>query len=141
MSRSVVAALAAGCLLVLAAAPAPAQTPPGALYNRPNYGIGYRPQLNPYLNLANGGDPAIQYYLRTLPEINQRATNTVYGAAIGGLEGRALAPAGVAPQDADLFTPPPTTGHPVVFGNTLTYFPGGGGRPAAPAYPAAAPRR
>jgi hypothetical protein len=128
---------AAACFtLVLATDAASAQSVPPYLYNRPNYGVGFRPRLSPYLDLANGGDPAINYYLGTLPEFNRRATQQVYGAAIGGLEQQAVQQPPVAAADVDLFTPLPTTGHPTAFGNTGGYFPAPAVRPQAPgAYP------
>jgi hypothetical protein len=134
MSRRIGAFLAASLAVVLTAAAAHAQALPPGLYNRPGYGYGYggyHSGLSPYLNLANGGDPAIQYYLRTLPEINQRATNQIYGSAISSLEERVLQPPPVAATDAELFTPLPTTGHPTVFGYTGSYFPTPGMRASA----------
>ena len=133
MSRLLAVSLAAGCALFLVAGQAPAQVPPPYFYNRPNYGVGFRPRLSPYLDLANGGDPAINYYLGTLPELDRRATKQLYGAAISGLEERVLQPPPVAPSDVELFTPLPTTGHPTAFGNTGGYFPPPGFRPQAPA--------
>ena len=130
MSRPIGVCLAAFLGVVLAAGAAQAQALPPGLYNRPNYGVGYQPNLSPYLNLANGGDAAIQYYLRTLPEINRRATQQIYGSAIGGLEQQILQPPPVAAIDAELFTPLATTGHPTAFGYTGYYFPNSANRPA-----------
>jgi hypothetical protein len=60
MSRLIGVSLAAGLGLFLAAGSASAQVaPPPYLYNRPTYGLGYRTPLSPYLNLANGGEPAV----------------------------------------------------------------------------------
>ena len=131
MSRLIGVSLAVGLGLLVAAGSASAQVaPPPYLYNRPMYGVGYRTPLSPYLNLANGGDPAVQYYLRTLPEFDRRATKQIYGAAIGSLEDQVLTPPeAVAPTDVELFRPLPTTGHPTAFGNTGLYFPAPGGRP------------
>ena len=123
MSRMLGVMLAAGCALFLAAGSAAAQVPPSYFSNRPNYGVGYRPRLSPYLDLANGGNPAVNYYLGTLPEFERRQTQRLYGAAIGGLEAQALQPAPVAAADVDLFTPLTSTGHPTAFGYTGGYFP------------------
>jgi hypothetical protein len=136
MSRIVGAALAAGFALLVLAWPASAQYLPPYTYNRPTYGGGYHPPLSPWLNLANGGDPAIQYYLRTLPEFDRRATTNIYNAAITNLEDRALQPPAVAPADVDIFTPLPGTGHPTAFQNTNGYFPATPLRPAAGRAPA-----
>ena len=123
MTRFLGASLAAGFALFLAAGEAPAQSLPPYLSNRPNYGVGFRPRLSPYLDLANGGDPAVNYYLGTLPELERRSTQRLYGQAISGLEQQALQPPPVAAADADLFTPLTSTGHPTAFGNTGGYFP------------------
>ncbi len=139
MPRFFGAVLAAGCVLCLAGS-ASAQTPTPYLQNRPNYGVGFRPRLSPYLDLANGGDPAVNYYLGTLPEFERRQTQRLYGAAIGGLEDRALQPPPVAAADADLFTTLHSTGHPTAFGNTGGYFPPPAFRPQTPA-PLPGPRR
>jgi hypothetical protein len=124
MSRPIGVSLAAGITLLLVASAVSAQQPgPPALYNRPNVGVGARPQLPPYLNLGGGNnDPAVQYFLRTIPEQERRANTQIYGALIGDLEQRALTPPPAA-ADADLFRPLPTTGHPVAFQNTAGYFP------------------
>jgi hypothetical protein len=129
MSRPIGLSLAAGFALLLVAGAASAQPGPPALYNRPNVGVGARPQLPPYLNLSNNNDPAVQYFLRTIPEQERRANTQIYGALIGDLEQRALTPPPAA-ADADLFRPLPTTGHPVAFQNTAGYFPTTANRPA-----------
>ena len=68
MSRFFAVSLGPRLCLSLADATASAQTPPPYVQNRPSYGVGFRPRLSPYLDLANGGDPAVNYYLGTLPE-------------------------------------------------------------------------
>jgi hypothetical protein len=95
---------------------------------RPNYGPGYRPQLSPYLNLLRGGDPAANYYLGTLPEMQRRANAQMFGTEISELDRRTL---GATQTTEQLITQPlPGSGHPTVFGNTLYYF--GGGNPTQP---------
>ena len=123
MSRFIGVSLAAGFALLVVAGAASAQVVPPSVYNRPNVGVGARPQLPPYLNLNNNNDPAVNYFLRTIPEQERRANTQIYGALIGDLEQRVLSPAPVAAADADLFRPLPTTGHPVAFQNTGGYFP------------------
>ena len=135
MSRLVGVFVAACGAALLAAGVATAQTPPPALYNQPSYGAGARPQLSPFLNLTGRNDPAVNYFLGTIPELDRRATKRLYGAAITGLEDRALAPPAPAGPDVDLFAPLPSTGHPTAFQNTGYYFSNMSGRPAYPAQP------
>jgi hypothetical protein len=129
MSRLIGVSLAAGLALLVVVGAASAQAVPPSVYNRPNVGVGAKPQLPPFLNLNNNNDPAVNYFLRALPEQDRRANKQIYGALIGDLEQRALTPAVPAAADADLFRPLPTTGHPVAFQNTGGYFPTSG-RPA-----------
>ncbi len=87
--------------------------------------------LSPYLNLNRGSNPATNYYYGVRP-------GTVGGGG-GGTGGSAnVAPGGSRtqffPQQADPLADPeqpgavlPPAGHPVVFNNTLGYFPGGFG--------------
>jgi hypothetical protein len=39
----------------------------------PQYGLNYRPNLSPYLNLLRGGDPAANFFLGTVPEFQRRS--------------------------------------------------------------------
>ena len=75
MARFLGISFAAVFALFLAVGDAPAQTMPPYFPNQPNYGVGFRPRLSPYLDLANGGNPAVNYYLGTLPEFDRRATH------------------------------------------------------------------
>lgn len=104
---------------------------PGVL---PNY---YNPQyqpLSPYLNLFRGSNPAVNYYYGVRP-------GTVGGAgsfggapniAMGGNRSTffpqlAAGPDPFNPEDPETGQGAnvlPPAGHPVVFGNTLGYFPG-----------------
>jgi hypothetical protein len=63
MSRLVVIA-AAGALLLLTVEQASAQ---GMSANVPNFRPYWRQPLTPYLDIARGGSPAINYYLGTIP--------------------------------------------------------------------------
>jgi hypothetical protein len=96
--------------------------------------------LSPYLNLSRGGLPAANYYYGVRP-------GTVGGAgsiggspllAPGGQRGPFFPPeaAGGSPGGLDPTAPTvgtaqvlPPAGHPVVFGNTLGYFPGSSAQP------------
>jgi hypothetical protein len=128
MSRLIGVSLAAGLALLLVADAVSAQQP--GFYNRPNVGVGAPPQLPAYLNLFRNNDPAVQYFLRTIPEQERRANTQIFTGAIGDLEQRALNPTAPAAADADLFRPLPTTGHIAVFQNTAGYFPTSPNRPA-----------
>jgi hypothetical protein len=81
-----------------------------------------QPRLSPYLNIVRGGsNPAINYYLGTLPEVERRATQAVYGNAIIRLERQVT---GLESTEEDL-PPQANSGHPAYFANTGGYFPGG----------------
>jgi hypothetical protein len=141
MSRFLGVSFAAGCALFLVAGAASAQYPPGYSNSRAGYNAVNRPLLSPYLSLVNNGNAGINYYTQTLPEINRRATQQLYGAAINSLEARALAPPPPASADADLFAPLPSTGHPVAFQYTGGYFPTPNLRPPTQAYQPQGARR
>jgi hypothetical protein len=123
MSRFIGVSLAVGLALLVTGGAASAQLVPPSVYNRPNVGAGARPQLPPFLNLSNRNDPAVNYFLQTIPEQQRRANTQIFGSVLGDLEQRALAPTPPAAADADLFKPLPSTGHPVAFQNTGGYFP------------------
>ncbi len=134
MKRILIATLSgAFCLLSLASGSASAQAYP---YNRPNYGpFAQPPLLSPYLNLLRGGDPAANYFLGTIPEIQRRQNTQIFGAAILDLEQRRINP---LTGEVDLGTPLPGTGHPTAFLNTGTYF--GQNNPRVPAASTQPPR-
>ncbi len=93
---------------------------------RPVYSPYSRPALSPYLDLTRGGNPAINYYLGTLPELDRRAADTAYRAAILDLDRRTGT---ISREVSDLIDILPGTGHPALF---LSYYPyyslGGTGR-------------
>ena len=135
MSRSTFVLAAWGILLGVSG-PAAAQfaSPLGGYAPRmnlpynpaPAYGPGYQTQLSPYLNFLRGGDPAANFYLGVLPEMQRRTNAAQFRGAIGSLQQQQQLQQGQQVQaglDADLFTPLPTTGHPTVFGNYGGYFP------------------
>lgn len=141
--------IAAACVLGFAAdaaAQAPlspfAGTPFGmAPQVMPNF---YNPQsqpLSPYLNLLRGGNPGVNYFYGVRP-------GTIGGAgsfggsamlAQGGARGPLFPQFAQSPDPVELPGPGegyvlPPAGHPVVFNNTLGYFPspfGGRGAPRA----------
>jgi hypothetical protein len=120
MKRFVRAALAtfAGFLLLAAGSASAQVTVP---YGAPAYGPFYQPMLSPWLNLLRGGDPAANYFLGVLPEMQRRQNARVFGAAIQTLDQRAAAPA-ATPEELELYTPLRSTGHATAFNNTLNYF-------------------
>ena len=131
--------LAAACGVALWLAPPVAAQFPSSLggygggyrpyipYNpAPPYGVGYQTLLSPYLNFLRGGDPASNFYLGVIPEQQRRANTRLFGTEIGRLQQQQQLQQGQqqgAALDADLFTPLPTTGHPVAFGNYGGYYP------------------
>jgi hypothetical protein len=133
MMRLVPLALAA--LVLAGAGTARAQFLPPA---RPNYGPGYRPQLSPYLNLLRGGDPAANYYLGVIPEIQRRTNAQIFSTEISELDRRTLG--AIPTTEQSLFQPLPGTGHPTTFGNTGYFFggtlPPTAGRPGGTGLPA-----
>jgi hypothetical protein len=128
MSRLLVVSLASlSCLVVLGNGTASAQGYYPSQSARPNYGIyqpyggGYnRPLLSPYLDLLRGGDPAVNYFLGTVPEFQRRANAAQFRSAIQDLEQRTGQPTTTEPED--LFKPLTSTGHPTAFLNTGGFF-------------------
>jgi hypothetical protein len=57
-------------------------------FARPVYSPYARPALSPYLDLLRGGNPAANYYLGVLPELDRRATDTAFRSAILDLDRR-----------------------------------------------------
>jgi hypothetical protein len=73
--------------------------------------------------LLRGGNPAANYYLGVIPEIERRNNAAAFSAGILDLSQRIDNPVGGTDQ---LFANLPQTGHPVQFFNFSTYFGGGG---------------
>jgi hypothetical protein len=108
-------------LIVAAFTVGPATTPSWAQFPnsplRPGNPYVPSPAISPYLNLARGGNPAINYYGLVRPQIAfnnelntlQREINTVSGQAGAGVQG----------QGDSL-----STGHPIQFMNLTHFFPG-----------------
>jgi hypothetical protein len=89
-------------------------------YARPYPGPGSVPALSPYLNLVRPGNPAVNYYLGVLPEIERRVADVQFGAAIQDLQRQVGTLQGL--EYEDLLTGLPPTGHGAVFNSYGTYF-------------------
>ncbi len=144
MSRLMFAAAVTGLLLAVAH-PALAQYPVGGYYapRAPLPLPGGQPALSPYLNLLRGGNPAANYYLGVVPEVERRANVVRFTTAIDSLQQQVTGPRvegtlDEAPPDGKL-TP---TGHAVTFMNASPYFGAGYSSRVAPFRrgPTAAPR-
>ena len=107
--------------------------PPGSVM--PNiYNPATQP-LSPYLNLLRGGNPGVNYYYGVRP-----GTPGGFGQVIGVphtapggnrqlfFPQLASAPDPLQPREAGVGDVLPPAGHPVVFNNTMGYFPGVGAR-------------
>src|SRR3954453_72218 len=104
--------LISAAALLAAARPASAQFYNPAAAGQPMYGPGYRPGLSPYLNLLRGNDPAVNYYLGTIPEFQRRANAQAFSSAILDLEARTINPLPTLSEEEALLRPLQTTGHP-----------------------------
>jgi hypothetical protein len=103
-----------------------------AQYSQPNFGTygSYgrgAPALSPYLNLTRGGNPAANYFLGVLPEIDRRRTKAEQGREINDLELRSDVLASqqtLADDETSKLTGGglPPTGHAATFTNYGTYF-------------------
>jgi hypothetical protein len=110
-------------------------------YPRPAYGPSSGPALSPYLDLRRGGNPATNYFLGTLPELDRRAADTAYRAAILNLDVRTSS---ITRDVSGIVEILPGTGHPVLFQSFGPYYNlGAPGRtiiaPTATAPPSKAP--
>lgn len=88
-----------------------------------------QPRLSPYLNMLRGGDPAANYYLGVVPEVERRRFEAQTRAGFQEVERELTTlPARGA---VDLFPTLSQTGHAVQFMNPAPYFSTGpGSRPA-----------
>ena len=102
MTKLVRTLAACGAALWLAA-PASAQLPYSQV---PNYRPGYTAPLSPYLNFLRGGDPASNYFLGVIPEIQRRNNAAQFRQSIDLLRQRQdLMQSQLTGPDADLITP------------------------------------
>lgn len=86
------------------------------------------PRLSPYLNMIRGGNPAANYFLGVVPEIERRRFESQAIAGFQYLEQRQAATAAPAGGEDNLFPTLSQTGHPVQFMNTAPYYNMGTGR-------------
>jgi hypothetical protein len=80
-----------------------------------------RPTLSPYLNLLRGGNPAANYYLGVVPEVERRNQEYRVNRELTDLERRTL----MSPEFEDILPTLPQTGHPTGFMYYNPYFSGG----------------
>ncbi len=100
-----------------------------AQYYRGSYGSYGRPgpALSPYLDLTRGGNPATNYFLGVLPEIDRRRTKEQQGQAIIDLERRTEPPGAQLPLAEGVVGELtggglPPTGHAAGFATYGTYY-------------------
>ncbi len=102
-------------------ASATAQQPPYSPYGRQGYSPYSRPTLSPYLNLLRGGNPAANYYMGVVPEVERRANQYQNSMELQDLQKRLQTPA--AGSEAEEILPTlPGTGHPTGFMTLTPYF-------------------
>ncbi len=123
MKRFTLAALAAVALLpALAPGRASAQFP----YQQPlGVNPSKRPAISPYINMMQGGNPAINYYGLVRPQMD--TNRAIQRLAIGQQQQFGQAQPGgafLSNQDGNLGGMP-ATGHATSFFNYSTYFPAG----------------
>jgi hypothetical protein len=107
-------------------------------YQRPNFGAAPTPALSPYLNLLRGGDPAANYYLGVLPELDRRANAIQFQSSINTIQQRL----GLETTPEGILSIPRETGHPSYFLTYGSYYTFGVARPGqALATPQTPPRR
>jgi hypothetical protein len=91
-------------------------------FQPPVFSPGARPGLSPYLNLLRGGNPAANYYLGVLPELDRRANDVQFRSALLNLDRRVTL--NTLAEEGDLLRdrPLPSTGHAVGFMTYGTYY-------------------
>jgi hypothetical protein len=114
MSRLFAITVVSGLVLFASAGEAAAQ---GTAARRPNFGPYWRPQLTPYLNLARGGNPAVNYFLGTLPEQDRRYNYDFLRGSLQELDSRTLA---IAREER--LVEPVTAPARVTYGNLGPYY-------------------
>ena len=124
MNRSLSWGLASVAFLVLTGAPASAQTSP---YARPGqFGPYGQPPISPYLNLLGNNNPAVNYYLQVLPQLNRPIIEGQLESQIRNLQ--RTTPELVSGELESLLRalqisePLEATGHAVRFGELNPYF-------------------
>src|SRR5262245_39849947 len=82
-----------------------------------------QPRLSPYLNLLRGGNPAANYYMGVVPEIERRRFESQAIAGFQYLEQpTATPPAAGGGSEDELFPRLSQTGHPVQYMNAAPYY-------------------
>jgi hypothetical protein len=120
--KRVAGAFSVAILIMISAQSAQAQYYPP--YQRPGYSSqAYTPNtgamLSPYLALRGGNNPAINYYLRVLPEEQRREQYNQISSQIQDLERRQAQP----PTTEEALVPMlMETGHPVQFLGVAPYY-------------------
>jgi hypothetical protein len=94
-------------------------------YQRPQLGPSNRPTISPYLNLARGGNTAINYYGVVRPQ--QETARSLQNIQQQLQFGQSTPPASEEAGSTRFLT-----GHPTQFGNLGHYFPNTQSRQAAP---------
>jgi hypothetical protein len=95
--------------------------------------FGTSPALSPWLNLVRSGNPAIELYLGTLPEMDRRWFQGAVVSTLPTLENFMLQQQQAVPPDIFGIPTLPATGHGAGFGVYGTYF--GPNMPQRPFYP------
>jgi hypothetical protein len=79
------------------------------------------PRLSPYLNLLRGGNPAANYFMGVVPEVERRRFESQTIASFQSLEERTATPPAAGGED-NLFPKLSQTGHPVQYMNAAPYY-------------------
>lgn len=85
-----------------------------------------RPRLSPWLNLTRGGNPASNYYLGVLPEVDRRNQEFRVNQQLNALEREVTNPT-LGPEVQSLVPTLEETGHPTAFMSVTPYFGGAAG--------------
>ena len=125
-------------LLALAAALGTTGTASAQFQPQPFPPSGGQPNspLSPYLNLNRSGNPSVNYYNFVRPSTVGGGNGVGLGAPFTAAGGNrqaffpqlANAPDPLQPREVGVGDVLPPAGHPVVFNNTMGYFPSPGGR-------------
>jgi hypothetical protein len=147
MTRLLLVTVAALVSAASASAQYPSQPFPSAPFYDPQSVMPniYNPRtqpLSPYLNLFRGGNPGVNYYYGVRPgTVGRGGTGSLGAPFTAGGANRPLffpqlaaAPDPLQPREVGVGDVLPPAGHPVVFNNTMGYFPSpfggrGGSRP------------
>lgn len=131
MRNLIVRATACGCLWLLCGVASAQYNPfptlnPGARFAPYARNSGYipsssGPRLSPYLNMLRGGNPAANYFMGVVPEIDRRRFESEAIAGFRALEQRVATPTGGGSGDP-LFPQLSQTGHEVQFMNAAPYY-------------------